>query len=463
MHCERTGKSLRTLSVLKRQAGVLTPTSLLWNVQPICYVIMKYHSVWGQPAASMQKFIVTQMETFRLLMHPPNDKATIFFDLKGFGIKQMDFVNLLYLVKVLESYYPESLGTMYISNAPLIFWGFWRAVKNLLDPVVRNKIVFISTPDDTNGDVAADRMIEYCGGTVTTEFDYIDPKEGENDPQNDADVKQKLLARHRRLTDQFEVETRAWCKTGGKDAGLQEKRDILCKKLRLSQYELEPYTRGLSVYHRNGVLPAGNQGISVFDYKTSGGKLDRQILGRKTCRKSVERELRDIIQNGVKVKDAEAKTAKALQDGSWGSWQVNDNDENTKRVALASLEDAENTGNIDPSSQPSNGGAQATIVQQVGKADEVKAQLREARQDQTGDEGANTKPTENKANGVERSGSTEATNKDNSSASNTPPRKANASASSGSTDYSKEGPPDNYIQKKGLFGSLKAKISKVPA
>lgn len=27
--------------------------------QPICYVIMKYHSIWGQPAASMQKFIVT--------------------------------------------------------------------------------------------------------------------------------------------------------------------------------------------------------------------------------------------------------------------------------------------------------------------------------------------------------------------------------------------------------------------
>lgn len=55
----------------------------------------------------MQKFIITQMETFRLLMAPPVDKACIFFDLKGFGIKQMDFVSLLYLVKVLESYYPE--------------------------------------------------------------------------------------------------------------------------------------------------------------------------------------------------------------------------------------------------------------------------------------------------------------------------------------------------------------------
>lgn len=71
--------------------------------QPICYVLMKYHSIWGQPNASMQRYIVAQMETSRLFLHTPQDKVTIFFDLKGFGIKQMDVVNLLFLVKVLEA------------------------------------------------------------------------------------------------------------------------------------------------------------------------------------------------------------------------------------------------------------------------------------------------------------------------------------------------------------------------
>lgn len=98
----------------QQKSGKVFSNGCTGSEEPICYVIMKYHSVWGQPAASMQQFIVTQMETFRLLMAPPTDKACIFFDLKGFGIKQMDIVNLLYLVKVLESYYPESLARMYV-------------------------------------------------------------------------------------------------------------------------------------------------------------------------------------------------------------------------------------------------------------------------------------------------------------------------------------------------------------
>jgi hypothetical protein len=336
---------------------------------------MKYHSVFGQPAASMQKFIVTQMEIFRLLMHPPNDKATIFFDLKGFGLKQMDFVNLIYLVKVLESYYPESLGTMYISNAPLIFWGFWRAVKNILDPVVRNKIKFIASPADTEGDVPEDMMIEYCGGKVTSEFNFIEPREGENDIQQDHETKDRLLNRHRALTDKYEEVTRQWCKTGGKDEDLQEKRDILSKKIRLSQFELEPYTRGLTVYHRNGVLPPENAGISVFDYHMAGKPVRRQVLGRKTCRKSIEQELFAIVKHGAKVKDAQEQIANRVRDGSWGQWRVNDNPDEVKRVALASLDDPDNNGQLDTEHVDPQGTA-AVAVQQAPK--EIVEEYRQA-------------------------------------------------------------------------------------
>lgn len=457
--------------------------------QPICYVIMKYHSIWGQPAASMQKFIVSQMETFRLLMHPPNDKATIFFDLKGFGVKQMDFVNLLYLVKVLESYYPESLGTMYVSNAPLIFWGFWKAVKNLLDPVVRNKIVFISTPEDTNGDVPADQMIEYCGGTVTNKFDYVEPKEGENDPQNNSDVKEKLLARHHKITDRFEAVTREWCKTGGKDEKLQEERQILTKKLRLSQFELEPYTRGLSVYHRNGVIPAGNQGISVFDYQRKDDETVRQILGRKTCRKSIERELYEIVKEKSTTKAAEEKTSKSLQDGTFGSWEVNDNSDEIKRVALATLEDTENTGDINPTQAPANGGSQALAAAQVGKEDEVKAQAEASQQDTSASQEQNDSAEPSNADKGEVAGAgagaaaggaaaaTAATNGKVNGDTQTPATNAEGMrrAASGTstkakagpdptatTNYKQEGPPEKD-RRKSIIGSIKAKMGKVSA
>jgi hypothetical protein len=328
----------------QQKSGKVFSLGCTGEEEPICYVLMKYHSIWGQPSESMQKFIVTQMETFRLLMGPPVDKACIFFDLKGFGIKQMDIVSLLYLVKVLESYYPESLAKMYVSNAPYVFWGFWRVVKNLLDPVVRNKIVFIEGPKDTGDYAPEDRIIKYCGGKVQSEFKYVESKPGENDCQKDEETKERLKARHHRITDQFEKVTREWCAGGGEEEDLNEKRQVLIKKLRLSQFELEPYTRGLTVYHRNGVLPAEHQGIATFDYALPDETV-RQVIGKATCRKSIERELCE-IEAGASTKQAEEKTQEMLKDGSWGDWRVNDNSAEIKEKAVASLD------NLDGKSHP---------------------------------------------------------------------------------------------------------------
>lgn len=228
---------------------------------------------------------------------------------------------------------------MYISNAPWIFWGFWHSVKNLLDPVVRDKVKFINTPADTQGDVPAEKMIEYCGGKVATQFKYEDSKEGENSAQQDTAVKDELLKRHRAIIDKYEEITRAWCKAGGKDDALQEQRDVLQKKLRLSWFELEPYVRGLTVYHRTGVVPTQNRGISISDYEFKGQTTKREVHGRKTCQKSIEQQLHAIVKEGLTVKQAEERTIQALKDGTWGEWKVDDNPEDVKTVARESLKD----------------------------------------------------------------------------------------------------------------------------
>lgn len=408
--------------------------------EPICYVIMKHHSIWGQPAASMQQFIVTQMETFRLLMAPPVDKACIFFDLKGFGIKQMDFVSLLYLVKVLESYYPESLAKMYVSNAPYIFWGFWRIVKNLLDPVVRNKIVFITGPAETGDHVPEDRMIKYCGGIVESEFDFVDPKDGENDCQKDSATKESLKDRHHRITDEFERVTREWCATGGKDEALNEQRQVLIKKLRLSQFELEPYTRGLTAYHRNGVLPKDHQGITSFEYKYSDHTV-RQVMGHATSRKSVERELCDIA-DGKTTKEAEAQTSKMIEDGSWGNWRVNDNSEEIKRRALAELENLNGTGPAPIAAAPTTESKPEAAAVTNG----VPAQ----------NDTSEAKPVEAAPPVANANGAAAAPPAVAAVAPATPsPAKKTNPVKAGTTDYGSEPKSGG---KKGLFGTIKSKI-----
>ncbi|KAF9367175.1 hypothetical protein CPC16_006855, partial [Podila verticillata] len=40
------------------------------------------------------------------------------------------------------SYYPETLGVCVVHKAPFVFWGLWKLIQPLLDPVVASKFVF---------------------------------------------------------------------------------------------------------------------------------------------------------------------------------------------------------------------------------------------------------------------------------------------------------------------------------
>jgi hypothetical protein len=42
-----------------------------------------------------------------------------------------------------QEYYPETLGTMYIINAPLLFSGVWKVVKGSLCKRTRDKIFML--------------------------------------------------------------------------------------------------------------------------------------------------------------------------------------------------------------------------------------------------------------------------------------------------------------------------------
>ncbi|CEH13726.1 Phosphatidylinositol transfer protein PDR16 and related proteins [Ceraceosorus bombacis] len=293
------------------------------NEQPVCYVEMKKHLTFGQPGSTMQKFVIFQMETWRLFMIPPQDKMVILFDLNGFGIRNMDWVSLLYVVKCLEAYFPESLGTMYIHRGPWIFFQAWKLVKGLLDPVVRSKIAFTQKPEDLTGNIPPERLVSIMGGDVENQFEWIEPAAEENDKLKDTATKDRLWKRHRALTREYEGVTRMWIRAGGdeKDALLAEKRRVLVKKLRVSQFDLEPYVRGATVHHRNGTLPRGNPGIVRWQYELKSGDNIRQIVGHSQSRKSLVRELVE-ISNGSSVSDAEAQTRKIIEGGAWGRWDT---------------------------------------------------------------------------------------------------------------------------------------------
>ena len=43
-------------------------------------------------------------------------------------------------LRIVQDYYPETLGTLFFVNAPLIFTALWRMIKGMLDPATSQKI-----------------------------------------------------------------------------------------------------------------------------------------------------------------------------------------------------------------------------------------------------------------------------------------------------------------------------------
>lgn len=261
------------------------------NEQPICYIHVKKHLTWGQPGQSMSKYVIYAMESFRLLMQPPNDKVVLLFDLTGFGLRNMDWNCILFIVKCLEAYYPESLGTLYIHNAPWIFSGIWKLLGPMLDPVVRSKVKFTKKPEDLDI-VPKERLLTNMGGDNTSEFEFIEPVEGENDQTKDEEGKKRTWNNYMSLAKEYEQITRKWCETKGKDQKVVQQRELLVKKLRVAQYEHEPYFRGKTVYHRNGTLDG--EGVVTWEYKQKDGETIRHVVGRKYCVATLKKEIAEI-------------------------------------------------------------------------------------------------------------------------------------------------------------------------
>ncbi|KAM2075648.1 hypothetical protein ACFX1T_038503 [Malus domestica] len=74
---------------------------------------------------------------------PPGQKFIAIGDLEGWGYSNSDVRGYLGALSILQDYYPERLGKVYIVHAPLIFMTVWKIVYPFIDNKTKKKIVFV--------------------------------------------------------------------------------------------------------------------------------------------------------------------------------------------------------------------------------------------------------------------------------------------------------------------------------
>ncbi|KAJ1965865.1 hypothetical protein H4R35_007028 [Dimargaris xerosporica] len=247
--------------------------------RPVIVIRVKLHRKEDQTLEQLTDFLIWTIETARLFLGPGVETATAIFDLTDFTMANMDFAFIKLLIRYLEAYYPESLGTLLIYNAPWIFGSIWRMISPLLDPVVASKINFIRSQEDFAEFIDAANMVDWLGGESQFQYEYIAPHADENahmldtakrtqaadqyslSMANVGNTTLKWLAVHKELEDATSETEAAKLKAEAQVA--DQERQAAQDEHKAAVRALDPFVRARTFYHRVGVV----QDFSQFDWK----------------------------------------------------------------------------------------------------------------------------------------------------------------------------------------------------
>ncbi|KIN00979.1 hypothetical protein OIDMADRAFT_103682 [Oidiodendron maius Zn] len=236
--------------------------------RPMCFIRVRLHKPGAQSNESLERFTVYQIETTRLMMLHPVDTANICFDMTDFGLSNLDYAPIKFIIKCFEANYPESLGVVLIHKAPWIFQGIWKIIKGWLDPVVAAKVHFTNSKEEMQEYIDINRMTPELEGEEKWEYKYIEPVPGENDAMKDTATRDKLQAERNKIVEDYEKTTAHWLNSSGEEAeAAKAKRTKLAGDLRDSYWQMDPYIRARSLYDRMGVIQPGGK-INFYPWLT---------------------------------------------------------------------------------------------------------------------------------------------------------------------------------------------------
>lgn len=227
--------------------------------RPIVVVHVQKHLRKNCPDEEFERFICIFIEWIRLELKSHQTgvtKGCLLFDMTGFGMKNADLAAVHFLATMFEANYPESLGMIWIHNAPWIFNAVWKVIKGWLDPVVASKVRFTKGVKDLKEFIDPKYIPKDLGGDDTYNNEFIVPTK-ENAGKLPKDDKFKALVKERdNLTLVFLEATQKWilAKTPEESLAFEKIRTKVQIDLAKNYIEIDPYVRTRAYIERSGEM-----------------------------------------------------------------------------------------------------------------------------------------------------------------------------------------------------------------
>ncbi|XP_059642525.1 uncharacterized protein LOC132284422 [Cornus florida] len=90
-----------------------------------------------------KRFVVFALDKLCSSMPRGQEKFVVIGDLEGWGYSNSDIRAYLGALSILQDYYPERLGKLFIVHVPYIFMTVWKVVYPFIDNKTKKKIIFV--------------------------------------------------------------------------------------------------------------------------------------------------------------------------------------------------------------------------------------------------------------------------------------------------------------------------------
>lgn len=224
--------------------------------RPLVHVHPDRHDPNAQDIKAVQEFTVFLIESARLCLKEPVDTACVFFDLSKFGISNMDYGAVKFLIACFEGYYPECLGCLVIHKAPWIFSRIWSIIKNWMDPVVAAKITFTKNAEELARFIPLEYIEKEHGGSSDFEYEYIKPSAEDSIKTRDTEALKQYEEQFEELSNKFVDATIQWISSSDKESndGAQKLKKQISDEMIDLYWKYDQNLRARSILDRNGVL-----------------------------------------------------------------------------------------------------------------------------------------------------------------------------------------------------------------
>ncbi|KAL8230462.1 hypothetical protein R6Q57_000240 [Mikania cordata] len=124
----------------------------------------------GVEELNSRLIVINNLSNVNIIRIPTGqEKFVVIGDLQGWGYSCSDIHGYLAALSILQDYYPERLGKMFILHVPYVFMAAWKMVYPFIDEKTKEKIVFVENKQLKSTllkDIDENQLPEIYGGNL---------------------------------------------------------------------------------------------------------------------------------------------------------------------------------------------------------------------------------------------------------------------------------------------------------